>query len=156
MASAVPDDEVLGRSVWGEVSRPGPVEEVVARDARRPSQLMSVDFRCHVTYFDDRARVTVTGRLDVSTVPVVRRLVLAAAVLPISGVTIDLASVESVDRLAIDALVALKEEVRAFSAAFAIASASASVRQAFVAAGVEDRFEYESVWSQYPSTTACA
>jgi anti-anti-sigma factor len=108
-------------------------------------------FRCHVTYCDDWARVTAQGGLHLSTVPMLRRMVLAAAVLPISGVTLDLAGVDSVDRYAVNALVTLRRQVRDQSAAFSLASVSHPVRRALEAAGVGELFDHESVWSGYPS-----
>jgi anti-anti-sigma factor len=108
-------------------------------------------FQCHVTYCDDWARVSARGWLEVSTTPMLRRMALAAAVLPISGVTLDLAGVESVDRAAVDALVDLRWQVRDRGAAFALASISPAVRRALDAAGVAELFDQESVWSGYPS-----
>jgi anti-anti-sigma factor len=106
--------------------------------------------RCNVTYFDDWARVTASGRLDVSTVAALRRMVLAAAVLPISGVTVDLAGVDSVDRYAVNTLVELRQRVRDHSAAFALAAISQPVLRALKAVGVSDLFNVESPWSSYP------
>jgi anti-anti-sigma factor len=111
----------------------------------------ATSFRCDVTYFDDWARVTAKGCVDVSTVPVMRRTVLAAAVLPISGVTLDLVGVTSLDRHAIDTLVALGRQVRDQGSAFALASISEPVRRALDVAGVGELFDQESVWSGYPS-----
>ena len=108
-------------------------------------------FRCNVTYFDDRARVTATERLDFSTVPAMRRMVLAAAALPISGVTLDLAGVESIDRIAVDALVAVQRQVREQNSALTLALVSEPVRRALDNAGVADLFDHESLWSGYPS-----
>jgi anti-anti-sigma factor len=112
---------------------------------------VTTPFQCQVTYFDDWARITVTGCLDDTTIPVLRRMVLAAAVLPISGVTLDLAGVDSVDRYAVNALVTLRSQVRDQSAAFALASISQPVRRALAVAGVEDLFDQQSLWSGYPS-----
>ena len=109
-------------------------------------------FRCHVTYFEDGARVTAKGRLDFSTVPVMRRMVLAAAALPISGVTLDLAGVESIDRIAVDALVAVQRQVRDQNSAFRLAFAPEPVRLALDGAGVAALFDHESLWSGYPSS----
>ncbi len=78
-------------------------------------------------------------------------MVLAAAVLPISGVTLDLAGVESLDRYAVNALVALRHQVRDRSAAFALSSVSHPVRRSLDLAGVLDLFDEESQWSSYPS-----
>jgi anti-anti-sigma regulatory factor len=161
MASVIPDHESLERSTrtaGGIMEGRGPqIEDVVLPiEARRPPQAGPARFGCRVAYFDDGARVTATGELTYATMPVVRRVVLAAAVLPISAVTLDLAGVDRVDRPAVDALVLMKEEVHERSAIFTIASAPTAVRRALAAEGVEQHFEYESVWSQYPSTTECA
>ena len=132
--------------------------EVLMRDKvtprseeRLPAPSVSKSFECHATYFDDWARVTATGCLDASSVPMLRRIVLAAAVLPISGVTLDLAGVDSLDRSAVDALVAIQRQVREQSTAFALASISQPVRRALDVAGVGELFDQESVWSGYPS-----
>ena len=112
---------------------------------------MASSFDCHVTYFDDWARVTAKGCLDASTIPVLRRMVLAAAVLPISGVTLDLEGVRTLDRSGVDFLVTLRHQVRDQSAAFSLASISHQVRGALDGAGVRDLFDHESVWTSYPS-----
>jgi anti-anti-sigma factor len=122
-----------------------------ATHERPAAPTVTKSFQCHVTYFDDWARVTATGCLDISTVPVLRRMAMAAAVLPISGVTLDLAGVDSVDRYAVNALVALRLQVRDHSAAFTLASISQPVRHALAVAGMDAIFDHESVWSSYPS-----
>jgi anti-anti-sigma factor len=120
-------------------------------DERRAEPSVPKSFQCHVTYFDDRARVTATGCLDLSTVPALRRMVLAAAVLPISGVTLDLAGVDSVDRYAVSALVTLRRQVRDHGATFSLAAMSPPVARGLDVAGLAELFEHESVWLSYPS-----
>ncbi len=130
-------------------------DEATQRTDERPGASEGTkSFECQVTYVDDRARVTAKGCLDVSTVPVLRRVVLAAAVLPISGVTLDLAGVESLDRYAVNALVALRRQVRDHSAAFSLASVSPPARRALDAAGIREPFDHESLWSSYPRNGA--
>jgi anti-anti-sigma factor len=125
--------------------------KVSVRADDRPAPSTAKSFHCNVTYFDDWARVTAKGRLDSSTVPVLRRMVLAAAVLPISGVTLDLAGVDEVDRYAINAIVTLRRQVRDHSTAFSLASLSHPVQRALAVAGMGETFEHESVWTSYPA-----
>jgi anti-anti-sigma factor len=120
-------------------------------DTRPAAPPVTTSFQCHVTYFDDWARVSAKGRLDISTVPVLRRMVLAAAVLPISGVTLDLAGVDSLDRYAVTALVTLRRQVRDHGTTFSLAAMSPPVARALDVAGVGKLFEHESVWTAYPS-----
>jgi anti-anti-sigma factor len=108
-------------------------------------------FECNVTYRSDEARVAVRGDLGLQTVPAVRRTVLRAAALPIGRVTVDLGEVDSMDRYAVNVLVALRDQVRERSTRFVLAAPSRSVRRALAAAGVLDRFECESIWWEYPA-----
>jgi anti-anti-sigma regulatory factor len=96
------------------------------------------------------------GELILSTVPALRRMVLAAAVLPISGVTVDLAGVSRLDRYAANELDALRRRVTDHSSIFALAAPSPPVRRALESAGIAQHFNYESVWSDYPSPTGYA
>jgi anti-anti-sigma factor len=117
----------------------------------RTPALRSKSFELHVTYTEDRARITATGCLDISAIPELRRMVMAAAVLPISGVTVDLAGVDALDRDVVIALVTLRSKVRDQRTAFALGSISEPVRRALDLASVGDLFDQESLWSGYPS-----
>ena len=98
----------------------------------------------------DEARVVVGGDLCLETVAELRRVVLAAAALPIAQITIDLAQVESLDRYSANVLVALRTQVRERSTRFVLVSESPPVRRTLEATGHWDRFEHQSFWSEYP------
>ena len=112
--------------------------------ARSVPCAVTSSFECDVTYLDDWACITARGGLDVSTVPALRRMVLAAAVLPISGVILDLAGVDSVDRYAVDALVAASVGKCAIGTPrLRSRSISPPARRALDVAGVGDLFDQE-------------
>jgi anti-anti-sigma factor len=108
------------------------------------------DVECDVVYGIDEARVSVRGDLCLETVARLRRIVLAAAALPIAQITVDLAQVESLDLYSANALFALRTQVRERSTRFVLVSESPPVRRTLEATGFWDMFEHGSFWSEYP------
>jgi anti-anti-sigma factor len=105
---------------------------------------------CEVVYGIDEARVSVRGDVCLETVAKLRRVVLAAAALPIAQITIDMGQVESLDLYSANVLYALRTQVRERSTRFVLVSESPPVRRTLEATGFWDLFEHQSFWSDYP------
>ncbi len=65
---------------------------------------------CNVAYVEDRAVLTLTGELDVSSAPTLRREVNAALALPIVGLTLDLDALEFLDSSGLHCLLSARNE----------------------------------------------
>jgi len=99
-----------------------------------------VQFRCDVSYIDDRAVVLVQGDVDLATAPTFLREVRATLALPIAGVAVDLGGVTFMDSSGINVLVKTRREATERSITFTLGAVPEQARLVLDVAGLAETF----------------
>lgn len=108
--------------------------------APAPAVCVGVDFRCDVSYVEDRAVVAVRGDVDLGTASVLQREVLATLALPIAGVVLDLGYVSFMDSSGIAVLVAAHRQAHDLGLPFTLTSVPRHVRIVLEISGLAELF----------------
>jgi len=99
---------------------------------------LPLQFHCDIALVEDRAIVGVRGDIDIATAPELRRRILAALMLPLRGLVLDLGDVSFMDSSGIGVLVEVHKAALELNTEFRLTSVPRQVRRVLEVTGVAE------------------
>jgi anti-sigma B factor antagonist len=103
-----------------------------------PVEPLPLQFHCDIAVVEDRAIVGVRGDIDIATAPELRRRLLAALVLPLRGLVLDLGYVSFMDSSGIGVLVEVHKAALELNTELRLTSVPRQVRRVLEVTGVAE------------------